>query len=301
MSSVNAAPPALALARAPFRIPADADPAQVAREMEACFRALQSLPRRMTTVYQASCAAAGLDASGPLASAGLRIAGDIDSGIGDGDGNPYHNVQHFCEMVLSTLCLSRLVPCEPAEKSLLLFAALMHDFHHDGRIVKGVPFRLERLAIASTQPYLDSAGVPADERERLAALILATFVPAGVPFARHCHRHHFLGAPRPEPPADAGALALLAEHARLAMLAVMLTEADVLASVGLTVALGDEAQRKIEREMGVAMGPADKLFFLETVFGRFEVGTFFAPNLEAMKDEMRARVRQERLQERAKP
>jgi hypothetical protein len=94
---------------------------------------------------------------------------------------------------------------------------------------------------------------------------------------------------------------LLAEDARLAMLAVMLTEADVLASVGLTVALGDEAQRKIEREMGVAMGPADKLFFLETVFGRFEVGTFFAPNLEAMKDEMRARVRQERLQERAKP
>lgn len=298
---MNAAPPALDLSRAPFHVAAGADPAQVAREMEACFRALPSLPRRVTACFQASCAVAALDASGSLVSAGLGIAGDIDRGIGDGDGNPYHNAQHFCEMMLGSLCLTRLVPLEPGETALLLFAALMHDFHHDGRIVKGVPFRLERLALASAQPYLDAAGVPAADRERLDALVLATFVPTGVPFARHCHRHHFLGAPRPAPPTDAGALALLADDARLAMLAVMLTEADVLASVGLTVALGDEAQRKIEREMHLAMGPADKLHFLETVFGRFEIGTFFTPNLEAMKQEMRARVQRERLQEGTRP
>lgn len=66
----------------------------------------------------------------------------------------------------------------------------------------------------------------------------------------------------------------------------MLTEADVLPSVGLTVEYGEVSQAKLSREWGRALGAADKLHFLERVFQEFTVSRFFAPKLEAMKRAM---------------
>jgi hypothetical protein len=287
---MDSGPSPLDTSRAPFRLAPGMDAIHAAREMEACFRGLAKLPSRVSQCFAAALACAGLDEGHPLVVAGRRIAADIDAGIGSGDANPYHNAQHFCEVLLGALCLAQLQDLAPRERALLLFAALMHDFHHDGHIVRNAPFRLERAALLAAVPYLAHAGVPEEEQEKIAALVLATDVVHGVPFACRCHRHHAYGEPRPEPPPDSGALAMLAEEPRLALLAVLLTEADVLPSVGLTVALGDESQARISREMGLSLGAADKLAFLEKVFGHFEVGRFFTPNLEAMKREMAARA-----------
>jgi len=245
---MNATHSPLNLSRAPFRIAPGADAAGVATEMDECFRTLPSIPARVSACFGAAVACANLHEHSPLLVAGTRIAADIDAGMGAGTGNPYHNTQHFCEVLLGALCLAHFKPLAPNERELLLFAALMHDFHHDGHIVKGVPFRLEKLALEAAAPYLSQAGVSGADRERLAAIVLATFVLTGVPFARACHRHHAHGEPRPELTPDSGALGLLADDARLALLAVLLTEADVLASVGLTVALGDAGQAKIAAE-----------------------------------------------------
>jgi hypothetical protein len=290
---MQASAPRLDLTRAPFRLAPAHDAVLAAAEIESCFRDVEALPAKVSACFRAVTEAAGLDRGEPLVAAGMRVAADIDAGVGAGIGNPYHNTQHFCEVLLGALCLSNLETLDAHERALLLFAALVHDFHHDGRYVKGAHFRLERKAAEAAAPYMAQAGVAPDDRERIAALVLATDLVTGVPFARGCHRHHVDGSPCPGVPPEAGELAALASDARLALLAVMLTEADVLPSVGLTVALGDERQALVSREIGLRMGPADKLSFLDNVFGDFEVGRFFTPNLQAMKREMAERVRQQ--------
>jgi hypothetical protein len=49
----------------------------------------------------------------------------------------------------------------------------------------------------------------------------------------------------------------------MALQAVLLTEADVLPSAGLTVAYGELSQLMLSQEWGRTLGPADKLCFLE--------------------------------------
>lgn len=277
---------ALDLSCAPFRVFPDADPARVAADMAACFSRVAALPRKCGQTFDAAAHAAGLDAADALARAGRRIATDIDGGTGDGRANPYHNSQHFCEVVLCALCLSWLAGLTPGERARLLVAALAHDFHHDGRDARTAPFRLERLAVERTLPYLVEAGVAAEDREIIAAGILATEVSKGAPYARLCHRQFHGGGERPRVPAGIDGLAPLAVDARAALLAVLLTEADVLPSVGLTIEHGELSQVKLSREWGRPLGAADKLYFLEHVFKDFAVSHFFAPNLHAMKAAM---------------
>lgn len=253
--------------------------------MIACFRVAAGLPQKVSRCFRATIRVTGLDAQDPLAIAGGRIAADIDTGMGAGEVNPYHNRQHFCEVLLSALYLSQLAALAPREQAQLLLAALVHDFHHDGRGNKGAPFRLEKLAIAAAQPYLQAAGVAEDERVKLAAVVMATEVSSGVPFSRQCYRYFFEGGTAP--PAAAGELPkMLAQDARLALQAVLLTEADVLPSVGLTVDYAELSQENLSREWGRPLNAADKLFFLEHVFQDFVVGSFFSPNLENIKREM---------------
>lgn len=282
MHAVNA----LDLSRAPFRVARDADPGQIARDMTACFRVVVALPRKCAQVFDAAAIAIGLDRANALARAGRRMAADIDAGTGNGKENPYHNSQHFCEVLLCALCLSWLAELAPREQAQLLVAALSHDFHHDGKDARGTPFRLERLAVEMTLPYLAAAGASAEERANIAVMILATEVSKGVPYARLCYRHFFEGGEKPRAPQGIAGLGLLADNARSALLAVLLTEADVLPSVGLTVEYGEVSQAKLSREWGRALGAADKLHFLERVFQEFTVSRFFAPNLEAMKRAM---------------
>jgi hypothetical protein len=271
--------------RAPFRLSPEADPRQVAEEMIACFRAAAGLPQKVSQCFRATIRVAGFDAQDPLATAGGRIAADIDTGTGAGEVNPYHNRQHFCEVLLSALCLSRLAALAPREQAQLLLAALVHDFHHDGRGNKDVPFRLEKLAIAAAQPYLQAAGVTEDERARIAAIVMATEVSTGVPFGRQCYRYFFEGGNAP--PAATGDLPkMLAQDARLALQAVLLTEADVLPSVGLTVDYAELSQENLSREWGRPLNAADKLFFLEHVFQDFVASRFFSPNFENIKRAM---------------
>lgn len=276
--------------RAPFRLDSQAaGPQQVARDITACFGVISGLPRKTTQSFDAAVRAIGLDPQEPVAQAGHRIAETIDAGTGDGRGNPYHNSQHFCEVLMGALAVSWLAALPPGEQSLLLLAALAHDFHHDGRDARNAPFRLERIAVAQTLPFLAAAGAPVRASEIITAMILATEVSRGVPYARQCYRHFFAGEERPRAPDGVEGLALLAEDARAAQLAVLLTEADVLPSVGLTPECGEESQLKLSREWGRALGAADKLYFLERVFGDFTVSRYFSPNLERMKRAMRQR------------
>lgn len=281
--------PRFDLKRAPFcRLP-DTDAAQAAEEIAACFEVVSGLAGKLTRATHAAMTTIGIPADAAVARAAESLAAEIDAGVGDGRANPYHNAQHYCEVMLSALYLSAQAGFEPHERARVVSAALAHDFHHDGRTSIGMPFRLERLAAQAASPYFEMAGVAADELERIAVLVLATETTVGVPFARKCHAHFVSGEPLPDVPVERR-LSILREDARLASQAVLLAEADLLPSVGLTVYYGELTQANLAREWGRAMTAVDKLFFLEKIFGDFVVGRFFSPNVARLKDAMRRKA-----------
>ena len=273
--------------RAPFRLNDRASPQQVAREIVACYEAAASFPDEATQCWRAAMQAAGIEDAHPLLQAGGRIARDIDAGIGAGDGNPYHNRQHFCEVLLAALYLLLAAPLTQAERVQLLVAALAHDFHHDGKGFGDATFRLERVAVEAMLPYLAASGVPQDECTRISAMILATEISTGMPFARRCYLHFFEGGAQPDAAGIGEPLAMLARDASLARQAVLLTEADVLPSVGLTPGYSELSQANLSSEWGKPLSDADNLNFLERVFGDFTVNRFFSPNVSALKEALR--------------
>lgn len=151
------------LSRAPFDRRADADCSQVAEEMAACFEVVTTLRNKVTEVVRTSLFAIELALEEPIARAMLTLAAEMDAGVGDGRANPYHNTQHYCEVMLSALYLSTLDGMSTVGRARLLMAALAHDFHHGGRSSIGQSFRLERLAAQATLPYLSGAGVKRKE------------------------------------------------------------------------------------------------------------------------------------------
>ena len=278
----------------PFRVNAGQDARGVAEDFIACFRVVARLPKKVGTCFRTAVEVAGLAPTEPLCVAGQRIADDMDRGVGAGGANPYHNAQHFCEVLLSALYLTLLAGIGVREKAEILVTALIHDFHHDGSKNMSATFRLERLSAEAVAPYLEAAGVPPEVRARIAAMVFATEVIVGTRFARDCHLHFTAGAPAPSLSAIPEPLALLATDAGLALEAVIVGEADVLSSAGLTVQYGELQQEKLAEEWKQPLGADHKLRFLNQVFQDFTVGRFFSPNLRALKNAAQDRADRER-------
>lgn len=287
-------PAALNLSKPPFRVNEGQDPQSVAEDFIACFRLVAKRPDKVCACLQAALSVAGCAKDDPLCAAGRRIAHDMDAGVGAGSGNPYHNTQHFCEVLLSALYLSLLAGVAAKEKVEVLVAALAHDFHHDGRTNVNAPFRLERMSAEAASSYLEAAGVPLEERARITAMIFATEVTLGMRFARDCHLHFSGHGPLPSACAVPEPLARLAGDASLALQAVIVGEADVLSSAGLTVQYGELQQEKLAEEWQQPLGADHKLRFLEQVFQDFTVGRFFSPNLRDLKSAAKQRADRER-------
>ncbi len=267
------------------------DPAQVGLELVACFRKLGARPDRLTHAHALaiqSVQSVGLVAQA-LALAGSAIARDIDRGIGAGVSSGYHNPQHFLEVMLCALYLARTHRLGPQRATRLVTAGLIHDFHHDGSRGASAPFRLELLALQKAQPYFEAAAVDALESRRLDALVLATEPRAGVPFARACWMRHRTGGPALAPAASPNAsdlpeaLALLATEPELAFDAVLLAEADVLPSIGLTLEHAEALQARLAAEWRTPLGRDDKLGFIDRMIGEISVAEFFVPNVQRLR------------------
>lgn len=282
------------LSKPPFRVREEADARTVAEDIIACLRVVSGLPEKMTRCLRAAACVTGLPGDDPLCVAGERIARDVDTGVGAGGDNAYHNAQHFCEVLLSALYLSLLARLAPREQMQVLLAAMAHDFHHDGTSNANAPFRLERIAAEAAAPYLEAAGVSPDERARIAAMVYATEVETGTRFARECHLHFAGAGARPAPAGVPEPLAALAGDARLALQAVILGEADVLPSAGLTVQYGEQQQEKLAEEWKRPLGAEHKIRFLNEIFQEFTVGRFFSPNLRELKDAAQDRIDKQR-------
>ncbi len=267
-------------AKPPFAVSGVLDSAQTADEMVACFARLGARPDRLAHAHALAIRSIGGDAAAPLARAGAAIARDIDRGVGGGVESGYHNPQHFLEVMLSALYLARLHKLAPERTQRLVTAGLIHDFHHDGSRLGAEPFRLETLALQKARPYLQAAAVDAAQCHKLETLVLATEPRAGVPFARACWNRHRTGAAGEVPSAALPrALEHLSHDADLAFDAVLLAEADVLPSVGLTLEHAETLQARLAAEWGTPLGRADKLQFTDRMIAEIAVAQFFIPNM----------------------
>jgi hypothetical protein len=100
--------------------------------------------------------------------------------------------------------------------------------------------------------------------------------------ARCCHRWHS-GDPLPPPDPPLPQLAGLVLLPRLALMATLQTEADVLPSVALTAAHADVTTARLESEWGTTLGPRSKVKFIDRYIGEFQVAQFFLPNLREVR------------------
>ncbi len=252
--------------------------------MVACFGALGARPDRLAHAHALAVQSIGPVAQ-PLALAGSAIARDIDRGVGAGVASGYHNPQHFLEVMLCALYLARTHGLAPQRVARLVTAGLIHDFHHDGSRGASAPFRLELLALQKAQPYLHAAVVSALECRRLDALVLATEPRVGVPFARACWKRHRSAEPAAAPTTVQlpDALALLSTEPDLAFDAVLLAEADVLPSIGLTLDHAEALQARLAAEWRTPLGRDDKLGFIDRMIGEIAVAQFFVPNVRRLR------------------
>jgi hypothetical protein len=281
----------LNLSKPPFKVIADQTAESAAADMLAAFSVIEGLPDKVSRCFDAVTRSAGVLAPTPLIVAGRRLARDIDNGAGGGHGHAYHNAQHFCEVMLGANFISLLADLDANSRLEVVLAALIHDFQHDGKGNGQVPFRLERQSVNAAMPYLVDAGVPEMQRRQIAALVLATEAANGVAMALACHAHHVGAAPLPPLHVAAPELVELAVHPALARQALIVREADVLPSVGLTIEHAMHLHECLSMEWGVPLGLEDKVRFITEVFTGFIAGVFFQPNVERLRQYLLQRTR----------
>jgi hypothetical protein len=276
--------------RAPVlrRIEAADAPETVADALVDQFGSIASMPAKVSWVQQETARQLNADGDPALAAAGRAIAHAIDADADVNDRQPYHGRQHFCEVMLvaATLCQLHRLPVRSAQ--LLLLAALVHDFAHDGRPSRH--FRLELASIKRATPYLVQAGVAPVLRDRLAALVLATEPCDGARAVRLSQLAHADRLAQPLAVDGPPELRLLAADADLARLALLLCEADVLPSVGLTLAHALHLQQRLAAEWGRPLGGSDKLIFVDAVLAAGVIGPFFRPNVLAIRQQLALQV-----------
>lgn len=257
--------------------------AETTRSIDDCFLLLEALPHPMQWTVRGVSNVCGWTADDPLAQALGAIARKVDEGELSAS-VPYHNRVHFCEVVLGAHFLARSVNLKPAQHTELVAAAVIHDLGHDGSTNRDEPFRLERQSHAYARPYLVRAGVSEAGLQRLLALLLGTDITNGLPRVRAWFRYHAGQGPRPRAPEPDPAFDLLADAPDLVRGAVMLMEADALASAGLTAERARLQEERLAAEQGRAVRARDKARYLDTVFPEgFLLADLFNPNLEKIR------------------
>lgn len=233
----------------------------------------------------------GLDLCAPGASLqqikavlAASVLGEIENTL------PYHNNIHYRKVLLQTLRMIRAHnniylgtarALSTDQMVLLMIVACIHDLGHDGQgnTVRGVwqAGRLERKAYDLALPYLQACGYDnVNDLERLRVMLLCTDVtPAGDPISaaaqmKAAYRHHFMGFKGrfqtlnldPE-------LKRLETDEDLTLMSLILHEADVATSAGLTYDMTAYETALLMQEMGAETArPQHVMDFLNLICQR---------------------------------
>lgn len=168
---------------------------------------------------------------------------------------PYHNNAHFKKVVLNLIALIKTHndiyqgtgrALKDEEICILLAAACIHDLGHDGigNMLRGVHLagRMEKLSFDLAKPYIEAAGIhSADILDKIAVMLLTTDVSPlddpGNPMhqMKAAYRFHYLGEKSKAHSLNLSEnIAVLEKDPRLATLSLLLHEADIATSAGLS-------------------------------------------------------------------
>ena len=272
------------LSRPPFKIIPGQCSVSAADDIVKVFLEINTFSKKVSHSLDVLLKSFSSDNKFPLIAVAKAISRDIDAGVGNGASNAYHNSQHFCEVMFCANYLSLKVGLDESTRLEVVLAALLHDFHHNGGRNGTIPFRLERISVDKAIPYLMRENIPKKQQRRITALILATDISVGLLTARACYAHHKTESVLPSLPILAPELGELFTDATMSRQALILCEADVLPSVGLTLDYAQLQQAKLSSEWGIPLSSSDKLHFIANQFRGFVVCNFFQPNVERFYD-----------------
>lgn len=208
--------------------------------------------------------------------------------------HPYHNNMHFRKVliqVIRTVAVHNAIfagtqrALNERQIAMLMIAACIHDLGHDGKgnTMKGVliPFRLEQASFDQAKPYLLAAGY-ADEKElnQLEVLLRATDVsPLDDPASpmrqmKAAYRYHFMGENARHHKLNLSPeLACLEKDATTTQMALLLHEADISTSAGLSYGVSQYETAIYRQEIGFTDArPSHVLAFLNQICQRQFLG-----------------------------
>ncbi len=310
----------------PFSLPDKPTPENLAEALTFVFYKFAGLrgPRLSLTWRLVSAFATGKPELALLKETGERIAADYDRGIGDRPENSYHNAQHAFEVLCCAHILALLkgrsgAPLSPENRLLLLIAALIHDWHHDGSPPQfdhpEQYFEQEDRTLRLCEPYF--SGLNADQIARLALMIRSTDLSGPHAYAARVldwHMHRLLGdgdddPPPPSPPDRMAALADLLKPTEIETgeMAAMLRDANVLPLAGLTPDYATVCSQRLAEEWAHPVGHDDFMIYVRQALSRrhrptdmanvlagtapdhviafaSQAGDFFTPNLHDVVD-----------------
>ena len=198
---------------------------------------------------------------------------------------PYHNNLHFRKVVLHAVRMiaahnmifagekNRL---DAQKAALLMISAAIHDLGHKGEsnIIerKYHMARIEIFSFALSCPWLKAAGLPDDMLDDIRIMLIATDAsPFGDPVSptnqvRRAFEYHYGSAEEDMPLDLSGDLQILETRSGLCLLCMMLHEADIMNSAGVSYDTTREESISISREIGRTQAlPEDTLLFLEKI------------------------------------
>jgi hypothetical protein len=242
---------------APAALP---DPVRLGRRMAAMYadweRARQpDLPALAGALLHSNA----IPPDGPLARTCLAAA----QAVAAWGGLPYHSATHHAEVATNATVLTELAarqgqPVSWHARALLLAACLGHDLNYLPSVAKE-RFAAEHIAAEALDGMAAACGCEPADRQAIRALVIATepglrLRPGGP-----------LGTPLD--PTAARLLHPAAVDPALAALAEILSDADLLSSVGLTTAWYRVQQKRLEREAGRAYEAGDSERFFSDIVG----------------------------------
>lgn len=272
---------------AEFMFSTDVEVKSHTRQMVDLLRRWHVAPRR-PTLAAIVCTAAdhfGIRVREDLVRAALMagVLGEVKNTLA------YHNNMHYRIVLLQIICLivrhnniyaDTSNAFDADQIAMLMIAACVHDLGHDGQgnIVNDnhISGRLEKRAFQLARPYLIAAGYGDESRlSDLKTMILCTDVsplydprnPAAQ--MKAAYRYHFQGGKGNPLPYLGRGLESLAKRHDLALMGLILHEADIAASAGLDYSVTKFETRLYRDEIAQEeAGPQNVLDFLDEVCQR---------------------------------
>lgn len=222
----------------------------------------------------------------------------------------YHGNEHYRKVLFHTIrmiAVQKDLPCEKNKMTMgdnakiLMIASAIHDLGHEGgdNLRDGIytPGYMEQKALDMVSPYFEKLGMDYDQSKILQTLVFCTditfFAGDNSPCVRmrRIYDYYFIDDSNEEVlNYIIGKLRLFEDNPDLALMAMMLHEADIATSAGLTYEQSIKETIDIIEERGMkSAGPRVLLAFLqEQLEGKMKTESakiLFGPAMDAIMDQ----------------